>query len=592
MKRAHGCVIGGSVPRTVLAASAVLTVTLCLGTTTAAAAPGDMSYQGCITGNSDFGPTGTNACAEIADATSTGTNSGLDNLFGVAVSPDGTSLYALSHLDDAIARFSRDPSTGAVTYQGCISGRTETTVCSQLSHAKSNGADSGFDEPYGIAISPDGSSVYVAAQEDDSIAIFSRNTSTGALTYEDCITGEVASAPTADGGNDSCGAAVPNAATNGANTGIDKVRNLAIDPNGESLYATSGQDDSLYIFSLDSVSGAPQPVECLTAETQTGPAGDGGSDACGALPPTAASFGTNTGFDNPQAVAVSPDGANVYVGSGNDASITTFTRSLSTGDLTKLDCITKETESTACAVLPGDESNGFDTGFDNIRAVAVSPGGTSLYAVSGGDAAIVRFNRDTSDGSLDFQDCLSGDNLTGPSGTVDCTLIPGATAGGVDSGWSVASIPPALAITPDGSQVVFGTGGDDSVVQLDRNSGTGALTFRRCLTSETESVPACTPISPNASAGIGTALDQVNSLAMSVDGSSVYTTSWFSDDLARFAIEQPPLVLTPPGTNPVPTPPAKKKKCKKKKKKKKKKHKHKRSADSAKKKKCKKKKKR
>jgi Lactonase, 7-bladed beta-propeller len=590
MKLAHGWVVGRSVPRTVLAASAVLTVALCLGTTTAAAAPGDMSYRGCITGNSDFGPTGTNACAEIADATSTGANSGLDNLFGVAVSPDGKSLYALSHLDDAIARFTRDPASGALTYQDCITGRTETTACAQLTHAKPNGAASGFDEPYGIAISPDGASIYVAAQEDDSIAIFSRDTSTGALTYEDCITGEIASAPVANGGNDSCGGAVPGLSVGGANSGIDKVRNLAIDPDGESLYATSGQDDSLYQFSLDPTTGAPQPTECLTAETETGPSGNGGSNACTALPPMPASFGTNTGFDNPQAVTVSPDGANVYVGSGNDASITTFTRAAGSGDLTRLDCLTKETASTACTVLPGDELNGFDTGFDNIRAVAVSPDGSSLYSISGGDAAIVQFNRDAAnDGALDFQNCLSGDTRTGPSGTVDCTLIPSATDSGTvgdASGWFVGSIPPALAIEPDGSQVYFGTGGDDSLVQLDRSSG-GSLTFRHCLTSETESATACTPITPAASFGTGTALDQVNSLAMSPDGASIYTTSWFSDDVASFAVEQPPVVV-PPVTNPIPTPPVhknKKKKCKKK-------HKHKRSADSSKKKKCKKKKRR
>jgi hypothetical protein len=195
----------------------------------------------------------------------------------------------------------------------------------------------------------------------------------------------------------------------------------------------------------------------------------------------------------------------------------------------------------------------------------------------------VSFSRDAaSDGALDFQGCLSGDELTGPTGTVDCTLIPSATAigsSGDASGWFVGSIPPALAIVADGSQVYFGTGGDDSVVQLDRGTG-GSLTFRRCLTSETQSVPACGAISPATSFGTGTALDQVNGLAMSADGKSLYTTSWFSDDVASFAVEQPPVASNPPAT--APTPVKKKKKCKKKKKK--------HSADTAKKK-CKKKKK-
>jgi len=183
------------------------------------------------------------------------------------VSPDGTSAYAASHTDDAIAQFSRDASTGALTYQGCISGRTETAACTQIATAKSDGLASGLDEPYGIAISPNGAQVYLAAQEDDSIATFSRNTSTGALTFQGCITGEFGTGPD---GNNSCATALPPPAASGANTGIDKVRNLALDANGESLYATSGQDDSISHFSRNPSTGALTYVDCFTAETATG----------------------------------------------------------------------------------------------------------------------------------------------------------------------------------------------------------------------------------------------------------------------------------------------------------------------------------
>jgi hypothetical protein len=195
-----------------------------------------------------------------------------------------------------------------------------------------------------------------------------------------------------------------------------------------------------------------------------------------------------------------------------------------------------------------------------LRATAVSPDGASLYVTSGGDAAIDRFSRDLGSGALTFQDCISGDTQTGPTGTNDCTLVPSATPQGDQSGWAIAGNPPALAINPGGTQVLFGTGGDDSVVQLDRNSSTGALTFRRCLTSETESASGCAAISPSASFATGTALNSISALALSPDGSSVYTTSFFSDDVARFAIEPSPVATNPPAT-----PPAHKKKCKKKK---------------------------
>jgi hypothetical protein len=92
--------------------------------------PGDLTYQGCITGETESGPAtpgpGSGACVEIPSAVLNGDNSGLNNLRSVAASADGKSLYAVSANDDAVARFDRNPSTGDFTYQGCITGETET----------------------------------------------------------------------------------------------------------------------------------------------------------------------------------------------------------------------------------------------------------------------------------------------------------------------------------------------------------------------------------------------------------------------------------------------------------------------------------
>jgi hypothetical protein len=368
------------------------------------------------------------------------------------------------------------------------------------------------------------------------------------LTYQGCITGEIATGPTV-GGNNSCLGTFPTPQTNGNNSGLDKVRNLAIDANGESLHATSGQDDSLSHFSRDTGTGALTYVDCLTAETGTGSAG---TAACTDILPGTVTNGTNSGFDNPQAVTISPNGASVYVGSGNDASITRFSRTAGTGAIAWQDCFSADSNvGVDCTHLSGDMAEGSDTGFANLRAVAVSPDGSSLYAISFDDASIVHFSRDAGTGALTFVSCLSGDTQTGPiSGTDDCSLIPNATPQGLDSGWGSPGILPNLAIKSDGTQVFFGTTSDHSVVALDRNVGTGALSFRRCISSETESATNCALISPAASNGTGTALHQVDSLAMSPDGKSVYTTSFFADDVARFAIEQPPPPVVSP---PVPT---------------------------------------
>ena len=90
----------------------------------AGGATGSLTYKDCITGETESGPAGSDACVAIASAA--GANSGLGGPSAVAVSPDGESLYALSGEDDAIAQFSRKTSNGKLTYEGCITGEAAT----------------------------------------------------------------------------------------------------------------------------------------------------------------------------------------------------------------------------------------------------------------------------------------------------------------------------------------------------------------------------------------------------------------------------------------------------------------------------------
>ena len=92
---------------------------------------------------------------------------------------DGRSVYGASFQYDAIVRFDRDPATGALTYQGCIDDNdTGADDCAA--------SVDGMDQPRGIAISPDGASVYVTTQIDDAIVRFDR-AADGALTPAGCI---------------------------------------------------------------------------------------------------------------------------------------------------------------------------------------------------------------------------------------------------------------------------------------------------------------------------------------------------------------------------------------------------------------------
>ena len=254
---------------------------------------------------------------------------------------------------------------------------------------------------------------------------------------------------------------------------------------------------------------------------------------------------------------VSPNGASVYTASGNDGSVTRFDRTAVTGALNHQGCLSRDSLAVSCTQIPGATANAFDSGFDNLRALVIAPDGTSLYTISGGDSSIAHFTRGPA-GALGFVSCLTKETQTGAR--------PARSSRGdrqrADTGWNIASNPPAMAIKPDGTGVFFGTNADDSIVHLDR-AASGALMFRGCLTSETESAGGCTSLAPATSAGTNTALDQVHGLAMTSDGSSLYC------DLQPFRRRRALLVRARAGGRgagyagpPAPVPAAKKK-CKK-----------------------------
>ena len=97
---------------------------------------------------------------------------GVDGLSGaqcVEITPDGKSVYVAGNSDDAVALFSRDSSTGLLTYETAYIDDTDGV--------------SGLDGVTTVTVSPDGRHVYTGSEGDDSVVCFSRDTDTGALTY-------------------------------------------------------------------------------------------------------------------------------------------------------------------------------------------------------------------------------------------------------------------------------------------------------------------------------------------------------------------------------------------------------------------------
>jgi 6-phosphogluconolactonase (cycloisomerase 2 family) len=352
---------------------------------------GALTYQGCISGETESGPAGTSACALIASAASNGTDSGLDAVRSVALSADGTSLYVVSESDDAVARFARDLSTGALTYQGCISGETEsgppgTGACTLIASATPGGANSGLDALQSLAVSADGRSVYTVSLLDDAVARFDRNPATGALTYQNCITGESQS-------NDTACTSIGSATADGANSGLDELFSVALSPDGTSLYTVSESDDAVARFDRNVANGALTYRDCITGETESGPTA---TDACAQIGKAAPS-GTDSGLDKLRSVAVSAGGTSLYAGSPADDAVARFDRDPATGALMYEGCITGEIQSgptgtNACAQIASAASFGITSGLDNPQSFTVSADERSLYAASGNDAAVARFD--------------------------------------------------------------------------------------------------------------------------------------------------------------------------------------------------------
>lgn len=237
-------------------------------------------------------------------------NIGLNRAISVAISPDGEYVYVASEVEDALAVFSRDAASGVLT---------------PFQVVRDGGAVNGLNGAWGVTVSPDGNHVYVAGRFDNAVAVFSRNIYTGALNFieaevdgegvVDGLSNAVSVAISPDGnyayvagwGSDAIAYFSRNT-TSGTLTYIDRIKDgeppvdglggvwsVAISPDGKHLYAASGNDNAVAVFSRNIATGVLSYVERKKD-------GEGGLD----------------GLGKANSVSVSPDGKHVYATGRDD----------------------------------------------------------------------------------------------------------------------------------------------------------------------------------------------------------------------------------------------------------------------------------
>lgn len=372
--------------------------------------PSRLTFAACFTGDTFI----ERACPPVPGAYANSDQAPIAYPTAAAISPDGRSLYLVSGSfhGSVIARFSREPLTGTLTYVDCLTGDTEpgptgVLSCGLIPGATRGGYGSGMNEPTGVVVSGDGRHVYVTAGLDQGLDTFGRDPATGAIQFAGCLSTNTRTPrcqhPTI------------------GDSGLEGLSEPILSPDGKFLYAGASRVGTVDTFRIGP-SGTPTFVSCL---------GGGGRVArCHAKP------GTLSSLQLPTGIAPSPDWHYIYATSGYGA-IVTLRRNAATGALTPLSCITGSRDQRRLCTLighgPGKGSHHASV-LTGIRRPIVSANGHLLFAPVRTQDALAKFHVDPRTGTLTFLNCITGSLQVAHRGV--CTPIPGATKHGDASGFS------------------------------------------------------------------------------------------------------------------------------------------------------------
>ncbi|WP_376690744.1 Calx-beta domain-containing protein [Wenzhouxiangella sp. EGI_FJ10409] len=284
---------------------------------------------------------------------------GIDGFADLVISPDGANIYAVSEADNAIVTLDRQADSEAADFGQLTLSQVLFDGDQPIPTAPP--PISGLSGPRALAASADGDNVYVAAGGSPGfVVVFSRDSGSGELAFEQSLE---------RGALDPVGNEV---------RGIGNASAVALSGDGSQLYIAGRADDAVAIFNRNTAQDGRLSFENHHVEGQGGVSGIAAATS----------------------LAVSADGAQVYVAGHDSAAIAIFER---TGnDLAWVE-----------ALVSG---SGNVQGLNEVESIRLSPDNEFLYAVSTGTSDpenvtpgnLVVFRRDgagdADPGSLQFEE--------------------------------------------------------------------------------------------------------------------------------------------------------------------------------------------